>query len=415
MLMTSAFAGVVSFFNTNLSKGEIMLTDIAIIFIFGIFMAYIFEKIGLAPIIGMLIAGIIISPNQLNLVSDEIINISADLRQIALVAILTRAGLSLSFDKLKKVGRPAIFLSFIPASVEMLALIFFSKKFFKIDTIDAGIMAAVLAAVSPAIVVPRMIKLIDEGYGADKNLPQMILAGASVDDVFVIVFFSSFLALKTGGSLSAMSFFNIPMSIARGVILGIIVGKIVAVIFEKIKMNDIYKAMVFVGTSFLMLRLEKLLENYLALSALIAIMVAGITINRENTKLANDLLASYNRLWKVFELFLFVLVGISVDLAYVKEAGFLAVILILFGLIFRMVGVNISLIKTNLNKNERIFTSFAYLPKATVQAAIGPVALQMGLASGNLILSVSVIAILLTAPLGAILTDKTYKKLLKKS
>lgn len=392
-----------------------MLTDIAIIFIFGIFMAYIFEKIGLAPIIGMLIAGIIISPNQSNLVSDEIINISADLRQIALVAILTRAGLSLSFDKLKKVGRPAIFLSFIPASVEMLALIFFSKKFFKIDTIDAGIMAAVIAAVSPAIVVPRMIKLIDEGYGADKNLPQMILAGASVDDVFVIVFFSSFLALKTGGSLSAMSFFNIPISIASGVILGIIVGKIVAVIFEKVKMNDIYKAMVFVGTSFLMLRLEKLLENYLALSALIAIMVAGITINRENTKLANDLLASYNRLWKVFELFLFVLVGISVDLAYVREAGFLAVILILLGLIFRMVGVNISLIKTNLNKNERIFTSFAYLPKATVQAAIGPVALQMGLASGNLILSVSVIAILLTAPLGAILTDKTYKKLLKKS
>lgn len=392
-----------------------MLTDIAIIFIFGIFMAYIFEKIGLAPIIGMLIAGIIISPNQLNLVSEEIINISADLRQIALVAILTRAGLSLSFDKLKKVGRPAIFLSFVPASVEMLALIFFSKKFFKIDTIDAGIMAAVLAAVSPAIVVPRMIKLIDEGYGADKNIPQMILAGASVDDVFVIVFFSSFLALKTGGSLSAMSFFNIPISIASGVILGIIVGKTVAVIFEKIKINDIYKAMVFVGTSFLMLRLEKLLENHLALSALIAIMVAGITINRENTKLANDLLASYNRLWKVFELFLFVLVGISVDLAYVREAGFLAVILILLGLIFRMVGVNISLIKTNLNKNERIFTSFAYLPKATVQAAIGPVALQMGLASGNLILSVSVIAILLTAPLGAILTDKTYKKLLKKS
>lgn len=413
--MTSAFAGVISFFITNLSKGEIMLTDIAIIFIFGIFMAYIFEKIGLAPIIGMLIAGIIISPNQLNLVSEEIINISADLRQIALVAILTRAGLSLSFDKLKKVGRPAIFLSFVPASVEMLALIFFSKKFFKIDTIDAGIMAAVLAAVSPAIVVPRMIKLIDEGYGADKNIPQMILAGASVDDVFVIVFFSSFLALKTGGSLSAMSFFNIPISIASGVILGIIVGKTVAVIFEKIKINDIYKAMVFVGTSFLMLRLEKLLENHLALSALIAIMVAGITINRENTKLANDLLASYNRLWKVFELFLFVLVGISVDLAYVREAGFLAVILILLGLIFRMVGVNISLIKTNLNKNERIFTSFAYLPKATVQAAIGPVALQMGLASGNLILSVSVIAILLTAPLGAILTDKTYKKLLKKS
>lgn len=415
MLMTSAFAGVVSFFYYNLLKGEVMLTDIAIIFIFGIFMAYIFEKIGLAPIIGMLIAGIIISPNQLNFVSDDIINLSTDLRQIALVTILTRAGLALNFDKLKKVGRPAILLSFVPASIEMLGIIIFAKRFFPIDTIDAGIMAAVLAAVSPAIVVPRMIKLIDEGYGADKNIPEMILAGASVDDVFVIVFFSSFLALKTGGTLSAMSFLNIPISIITGILLGIVAGKMLAIVFEKIKVNDIYKAMIFIGMSFLMLRLQNVIEKYIALSALISIMTAGITINRKNTKLATNLLDSYNRLWKVFELFLFVLVGISVDLAYVREAGFLAVILILIGLIFRMIGVNISLIKTNLNKNERLFTSFAYLPKATVQAAIGPVALQMGLASGNLILSVSVIAILLTAPLGAILTDKTYKKLLKKS
>ncbi|MFO3715361.1 cation:proton antiporter [Anaerococcus cruorum] len=392
-----------------------MLTDIAIIFIFGIFMAYIFEKIGLAPIIGMLIAGIIISPNQLNFVSDDIINLSTDLRQIALVTILTRAGLALNFDKLKKVGRPAILLSFVPASIEMLGIIIFAKRFFPIDTIDAGIMAAVLAAVSPAIVVPRMIKLIDEGYGADKNIPEMILAGASVDDVFVIVFFSSFLALRTGGTLSAMSFLNIPISIITGILLGIVAGKILAIVFEKIKVNDIYKAMIFIGISFLMLRLQNVIEKYIALSALISIMTAGITVNRKNTKLATNLLDSYNRLWKVFELFLFVLVGISVDLAYVREAGFLAVILILIGLIFRMIGVNISLIKTNLNKNERLFTSFAYLPKATVQAAIGPVALQMGLDSGNLILSVSVIAILLTAPLGAILTDKTYKKLLKKS
>ena len=392
-----------------------MLTDIAIIFIFGIFMAYIFEKIGLAPIIGMLIAGIIISPNQLNFVSDDIINLSTDLRQIALVTILTRAGLALNFDKLKKVGRPAILLSFVPASIEMLGIIIFAKRFFPIDTIDAGIMAAVLAAVSPAIVVPRMIRLIDEGYGSDKNIPEMILAGASVDDVFVIVFFSSFLALKTGGTLSAMSFLNIPISIITGILLGIVAGKILAIIFEKIKVNDIYKAMIFIGMSFLMLRLQNVIEKYIALSALISIMTAGITINRKNTKLATNLLDSYNRLWKVFELFLFVLVGISVDLAYVREAGFLAVILILIGLIFRMIGVNISLIKTNLNKNERLFTSFAYLPKATVQAAIGPVALQIGLDSGNLILSVSVIAILLTAPLGAILTDKTYKKLLKKS
>lgn len=391
-----------------------MLTDIAVIFLLGIVFAKVFEKMGLAPIIGMLMAGIIISPNQLNIVSDTIINLSADLRQIALVVILTRAGLSLNFDKLKKVGRPAILLSFVPASIEMLAIIFFSQNFFNIDTIDAGIMAAVLAAVSPAIVVPRMIKLINEGYGGDKNIPEMILAGASVDDVFVIVFFSSFLALKTGGKLSAMSFLNIPISIITGIFLGIIIGKIFVFIFEKININEIYKTMIFVSFSFLMLKLQSLIEPYIAMSALIAIMAAGIVINRIDSKMAKELLGTYNRLWKVFELFLFVLVGISVDLAYIKEAGLLAVLLIIIGLIFRMIGVNISLIGTNLDKNERVFTSFAYLPKATVQAAIGPVALSMGLNSGNLILSVSVIAILLTAPLGAILTDKTYKKLLKK-
>lgn len=389
-----------------------MLTDLAIIFIFGIFMALIFEKIGLAPIIGMLIAGIIISPNQMNLVSENIFNLSADLRQIALVVILSRAGLTLNFDKLKKVGRPAILLSFLPATIEMLAIIFLSQRFFPLDVIDAGIMAAVLAAVSPAIVVPRMIKLIDEGYGADKNIPEMILAGASVDDVFVIVFFSSFLALKTGSQLSAMSFINIPVSIITGIIFGIIIGKVFAFIFEKIDINEIYKAMIFISIGFFALELQKIIETKIGFSALISIMAAGMAINKENPKLANELLFSYNRLWKVFELLLFVLVGISVDLAYVKEAGFLAVILIIIGLIFRMLGVNISLIKTNLNKKERLFTSFAYMPKATVQAAIGPVALQMGLASGNLILSVSVIAILITAPLGAILTDKSYKKLL---
>ncbi|MBP2069080.1 cation:proton antiporter [Anaerococcus nagyae] len=391
-----------------------MLTDIAIIFIFGIIFARFSEKIGLAPIIGMLIAGILISPNQFGLVSENIVNLSADLRQIALVTILTRAGLSLNFDKLKKVGRPAIFLSFLPATFEMLGLIIFGKMIFKIDTIDAGILAAVLAAVSPAIVVPRMIKLMDEGYGRDKSIPEMILAGASVDDVFVIVFFSSFLALKTGGELSAMSFINIPISIFTGILFGIIVGKILAILFNKIYINSIYKAMIFISTSFLMMKFQNLIENYIAMAALIAIMVSGMTINRKDETLTKELLSSYDRLWKVFELFLFVLVGISVDMSYVKEAGILAVLLILIGLIFRMIGVNVSLLGTNLNKDERLFTSFAYLPKATVQAAIGPVALSMGLSSGNLILSVSVIAILITAPLGAILTDKTYKKLLKK-
>ena len=391
-----------------------MLVDIGIIFILGIVLAKFSEKIGLAPIIGMLIAGILISPNQLGLVSDNIVNLSSDLRQIALVTILSRAGLSLNFDKLKKVGRPAILLSFVPASIEMLGIIIFGKIIFKIGTIDAGILAAVLAAVSPAIVVPRMIKLMNEGYGKDKHIPEMILAGASVDDVFVIVFFSSFLALKTGGDLSFMNFLNIPISIITGIILGLIIGKILGKILVRFEIDPIYKAMIFISLVFLTLRFQEIIANHIAISALISIMTAGMAINMEDERLTSDLLGSFGKLWKVFEVFLFVLVGISVDIAYVKEAGFLAVLLILIGLIFRMIGVNISLIGTNLNKDERLFTSFAYLPKATVQAAIGPVALQMGLASGNIILSVSVIAILFTAPLGAILTDKTYKKLLKK-
>lgn len=409
--MTSTFVGITSFFYLR----RFMLVDIGIIFILGIALAKFSEKIGLAPIIGMLIAGILISPNQLALVSENIVNLSSDLRQIALVTILSRAGLSLNFDKLKKVGRPAILLSFVPASIEMLGIIIFGKMIFKIDTIDAGILGGVLAAVSPAIVVPRMIKLMSEGYGKDKHIPEMILAGASVDDVFVIVFFSSFLALKTGGELSAMNFLNIPISIITGIILGIIIGKILGKILVKFDLDPIYKAMIFISFGFLTLRFQEIVADYLAISALISIMTAAMAINMEDERLTSDLLGSFGRLWKVFEVFLFVLVGISVDMAYVKEAGFLAVLLILIGLIFRMIGVNISLIGTNLNKDERLFTSFAYLPKATVQAAIGPVALSMGLASGNLILSVSVIAILFTAPLGAILTDNTYDKLLKKS
>ncbi len=388
-----------------------MLVDVGIILICGIIFGKIFEKIGLAPILGMLIGGIIISPNQLGIVSSEINTISADLRQIALVVILTRAGLSLDFDRLKKVGRPAILLSFIPASLEMLAISLLAPRLFDIDTIDGAILAAVLAAVSPAIVVPRMIRLMDEGYGRDKNIPEMILAGASVDDVFVIVFFTSFLALRTEGSLSVMSFLSIPMSIIFGIIVGIGFGKFISLILEKIKLNSIYQAAIFLSLSFLLLKLEDMAP----FSALIAIMVGGMTINRSNKDLTKNLLGTYNSLWTLFEVFLFVLVGIAVDLAYVKEAGILALVLIITGLIFRIIGTNISLIGTDLNKDERLFTSFAYLPKATVQAAIGPVALQMGLLSGELILSLAVIAILFTAPLGAILTDKTYKKLLKKS
>lgn len=392
-----------------------MLYFIGIILTFGIIFAKTFEKIGLAPILGMLFAGIIISPHQLGLVGDEISQISGDLRQIALVVILSRAGLFLDFNKLKTVGRPAILLSFLPATIEMLAITYLAPKFFGIDTIDGAILAAVLAAVSPAIVVPRMIRLIDEGYGRDKNIPEMILAGASVDDVFVIVFFTSFLALKTGGELSIQSFIIIPISIGLGIGIGVMFGKILGWVLQKIEVNSIYQALIYLSGSFLLLKTQDFMENIIPFSALISIMVVGMILNQENKELGQNLLKTYSSLWSIFEVFLFVLVGIAVDLSYVRKAGILAVFLILIGLVFRMIGVNLSLISTNLNRDEKLFTSFAYLPKATVQAAIGPVALQMGLDSGKLILSLAVIAILITAPLGAILTDKTYKTLLKKS
>ena len=408
--MTPAFyAEIVSFY-----FGGYMLVNIAIILLLGMIFGKIFQKIGIAPILGMLIVGIVISPNQLGLVDQSIYQVSPTLRQIALVVILSRAGLSLDFDRLKTVGKSAILLSFIPASIEMLALIFLGHLIFDLPYLDSGLLASVLAAVSPAIVVPRMIKLMDEGYGADKAIPEMILSAASVDDVFVIVFFSSFLALKTGGDTSFMSFFNIPISIALGIVLGLVVGKILANIFKKINLSPVYKSIMYLSMAFLMLGLEDLLKPYIAISGLIAIMVIGMAINRFASKESKEVLSVYNGLWEVFEILLFVLVGIALDLAYVKKAGILALLLIILGLVFRMLGVQIALSGSNLNKKEKLFTSYAYLPKATVQAAIGPVPLAMGLANGELILSIAVLAILLTAPLGAILTDKTYEKYLVK-
>lgn len=392
-----------------------MLTNVGLIMIAGLIGSKIFSKIKLAPILGMLLAGIIISPNLLGLVKGDIGALSKDLRQIALVVILSRAGLSLSFDRLREVGLPAILMTFLPASFEMVAITFLANKIFNLPYIDSAILGAVLAAVSPAIVVPRMIRLIEEGYGEDKKIPEIILAGSSIDDVYTIVFFTVFINLKLGGQASIGSFLNIPISIITGILFGILVGYILYIIYSNINLGRIYKAIALMGLSFFILEIENLTKDKIAFSALVAIIAMTMTIKKLDQDLVDELLDVYGSLWELFEIFLFVLVGITVDLSIIGEEILPALILITVGLIFRMLGVYLALLPSNLEKREKIFSGFAYLPKATVQAAIGPVALGYGIASGKLILAISVIAILYTAPLGAILTDKTYKKLLKKS
>lgn len=389
-----------------------MLTNVGLIMIAGLIGSKIFSKIKLAPILGMLLAGIIISPNLLGLVKGDIGALSKDLRQIALVVILSRAGLSLSFDRLREVGLPAILMTFLPASFEMVAITFLANKIFNLPYIDSAILGAVLAAVSPAIVVPRMIRLIEEGYGEDKKIPEIILAGSSIDDVYTIVFFTVFINLKLGGQASIGSFLNIPISIITGILFGIILGYVLDIIYAKISLGRIYKAIVLMGLSFFILEIENLTKDKIAFSALVAIIAMTMTIKKLDQDLVDELLDVYGSLWELFEIFLFVLVGITVDLSIIGEEILPALILITVGLIFRMLGVYLALLPSNLEKREKIFSGFAYLPKATVQAAIGPVALGYGIASGKLILAISVIAILYTAPLGAILTDKTYKKLL---
>lgn len=389
-----------------------MLVNLAIIMLTGLMGGKIFSKIKIAPLLGMLLAGIIISPNLLGLIRGDISNLSKDLRQIALVVILTRAGLSLSFERLREVGISAFLMTFLPATFEIVAVTFLANKIFNIPYLDSAILGAVLGAVSPAIVVPRMLKLIEEGYGKEKKIAEIILAGSSIDDVYTIVFFTVFINLKLGGEFSIGSFLNIPISIITGILFGILMGYLLDIFYSKIKLNKIYLAIVLMGVSFLILGLETYVKNFFAFSGLVAIIAMAMTIKKLNDQVTEALLEVYGDLWNLFEIFLFVLVGITVDLSIIGKEIFPALILITGGLIIRMFGVYFALLPSNLNKKEKIFSGFAYLPKATVQAAIGPVALSYGIGSGKLILAISVIAILYTAPLGAILTDKTYKKLL---
>ena len=389
-----------------------MLTSIAIILLFGLLVGWIFSKVKLPSLLGMIIVGIVLSPHCLNLVDDSILTISGDLRQIALVIILTRAGLSLNFSDLKKVGRPAILMCFVPACIEMVGTLIFAPLLLGVSILDAAIIGSVMAAVSPAVVVPRMIKLIENGYGRDKSIPQLILAGASVDDVFVLVVFTALTTLASTGDVAAISFLQIPISILLGVLLGGFVGTILVWFFRKFHIRDSVKVLIILSVSFLLLELQTGLEGIVPVSGLLAIMSMGIIINQKYDVLAKRLSVKYNKLWLGAEIFLFVLVGIAVDLKYALAAGVVAIVLVILALLFRMMGVAISLVKTRLNKKERLFCAIAYTPKATVQAALGTVPLAMGLSCGEIVLTVAVISILITAPLGAICVDNLYKKLL---
>ncbi len=396
-----------------------MLTSLALVFIVGLAMAFICRKVKLPRIIGMLITGIVIGPFVLDFLDSKLLGISSELRQIALIIILIKAGLSLNVSDLKKVGRPAVLMSALPALFEIGAFVAFAPSLLRVTVLEAAIMGAVLGAVSPAVVVPRMVSLMEEGYGTNKQIPQLILAGASLDDVFVIVLFSTFVSVAQGASARVIDFVNIPVSILLGVLVGAVFGLILAWLFESAhergdSIRQSFKVIVTLGTAFFLMAIETWLKDIIPVSGLLAVMSMACVIQIKTRKIVSqDLSAKYGRLWLAAEVILFVLVGAAVDIRYTLEAGVMALFMILLALVFRSLGVILCLIRTKLNWKEKLYCVIAYLPKATVQAAIGSVPLSLGLGCGKIVLSVAVLSILVTAPLGAIGMDLSYKKLLK--
>ena len=397
-----------------------MLTSLAFIFLVGLAMAAVCQRLKLPRIIGMLITGIILGPYVLDLLDPSILSISADLRQMALTIILLKAGLSLNLSDLKKVGRSAVMMSCIPASCEILGVFLFAPYIFGITRIEAAVMGAVLGAVSPAVVVPRMVQLMDSKYGTDKSIPQLIMAAASCDDIFVIVLFSTFVSMAQGGNANMMDFVNIPISIILGIVLGAMAGYLLSLFFETAYAHKHYvrnsmKVIIVLGISFLLMAIETWLEGILSVSGLLAVVSMACVIKMKSAALVSKRLSEkFGKLWLAAEVILFVLVGAAVDIRYTLNAGIAAVLMILIALAFRSAGVFSCLFGTSMTWKERIFCMIAYLPKATVQAAIGSVPLAMGLPCGQIVLSVAVLAILITAPLGALGIDLTYRQLLQK-
>lgn len=396
-----------------------MLTSLSLIFLVGLAMGAICQKLNLPRIIGMLVTGIVLGPYVLDWLDPSILSISADLRKMALIIILLKAGLSLDLQDLKKAGRSAVLLSFVPASCELLGYVLLAPMILGITRIEAAVMGAVLAAVSPAVVVPRMVSLMEKKYGTDKAIPQMILAGASCDDIFVIVLFTTFLGMAQGGSADMMDFVNIPVSIVLGILLGAVVGYGLYLFFEtayarKHCVRNSMKVIIVLGFSFLLIAIEGWLEGKIAVSGLLAVVSMACVIKLKSTAFVSKRLSEkFGKLWLAAEVMLFVLVGAAVDIRYTLKAGVAAIVMIFAALVFRSIGVLICVAGTKLTWKERFFCVIAYLPKATVQAAIGSVPLAAGLSCGNIVLSVAVMAIVITAPLGALGIDSSYKKLLK--
>ncbi|MBU9725324.1 cation:proton antiporter [Diplocloster modestus] len=389
-----------------------MLLSLALIFLCGLLLGSVFEKLKLPRLLGMLLVGILLGPHVLDLLDGSILSISSEVREIALIIILVKAGLSLDINDLKKVGRPAVMMCFVPATLEIIAFLIFGPALLHVSLLEAGIIGAVMGAVSPAVIVPKMSKMIDEGWGTDKGIPQMIIAGSSADDVYVIVIFTALVSLAGGGSASVMDFVQIPISIILGIVLGVITGLGMVKLFQSFHMRDSVKVLIILSVSFLFVTLENMLENIVSVSGLLAVMSMGMMIYNRYDQLAKRISGKFSKLWVAAEIILFVLVGATVDIQYAAKAGVMVVVMLLIGLAFRLFGTWLCVIKTALNRKERLFCLLAQLPKATVQAAIGGVPLAKGLACGNIVLTVAVVSILISAPIGAFMIDKTYKKFL---
>ena len=389
-----------------------MLFSVALILLVGMAAGWMCRRLKLPGLLGMIVTGILLGPYMLDCIDSSILNISADLRKIALIIILTRAGLTLNLSDLKKVGRPAVLMCFLPASFEILGMVLLAPKLLGVPAADAALIGSVVAAVSPAVVVPKMIKLTAEGYGTEKGIPQLILAGASVDDVFVIVLFTAFTGIAAGNVFSAVSLLNIPLSILLGAAAGLLAGFAISAFFRAVHIRDTAKVIILLCVSFLLVTLEDSIAGPVSFSALIAVMFIGIGLQKYRSEAAQLLSVKFNQLWVGAEILLFVLVGATVDVRYITAAGAAAVLLIALALCFRMAGVLLCLTGTALSFKERVFCMIGYMPKATVQAAIGGMPLAMGLACGNIVLTVAVLSILITAPLGAFAIDLTYRKLL---
>ncbi len=392
-----------------------MLLSLALLFLTALTLAKLCKLIKLPSLIGMLLTGIILGPTCLNVLDIELLQISSYLREIALIIILTRAGLNIDWQKLKNAGKSTIFMCFVPAIFEMVLVTILAPVFLNIDYDESFLLATILAAVSPAVIVPKMLQLQEEGYGKDKSIPQVIMASASVDDIFVIVLFTTTLQSFTSSEINTGYLLQIPTSIIFGVIGGIIIGNLLAWFFKKYRMRDSVKVIIVLSYGFLAVTLQDQMTGVIGFSGLLSIMAMGITLKLRYQKLSNRLSQRFSKLWVPFEVLLFVLVGAGVNLQLVSNSGLIIVLLIIIALLARSVGVYVSLIGSIFTKKERIFIAIAYLPKATVQAAIGGIPLASGLECGEVVLTVAILSILISAPIGSILIDKTYKKLLNNS